>query len=116
MKNVLKAIGWFIQGLCEEFFDWSKYIVACSLSIVILFVLWHGSGVFGKIAVGSVVAFVIFGAISKVWNKFMDQKIERQRKEIIAQQAQFNKLHEDLAEMNFFAQFYSRLYSKKDSK
>jgi hypothetical protein len=116
MKNVLKAIGWFIQGLYEEFFDWSKYIVICSLSIVILLVVWYGSGAFGKIIVGLVAIFVIFGAVLKVWHNFMDQKTEQQRNRLIVQQSQFSKLHEDLAEMNFFVEFYSRMYSKKDSK
>jgi hypothetical protein len=84
MKIALKAIGLFISGVFEEFYDWSEYLVTCIICLAILVLIWHSDGVTGKIIVAVLAFLIVINAVLKVYQKLLDEKIERQRDEIIA--------------------------------
>jgi hypothetical protein len=104
MKNVLQAVNWFIQGLFEEFLDFSKRFVIGSLGVAALVFVWMNGGIGGKAAVGLMTIVIVSGAIVQVRNKIREQKVKRQRDVRIANR--IDHLSDNLGEMAAYFQKY----------
>jgi hypothetical protein len=76
MKKAFKAIGWFIQAVFEEFWDWAKFVAICTCFTIILAWAWESEGVPGKIFVGGIGLIIIINAVLKVCGKLLKEGAE----------------------------------------
>jgi hypothetical protein len=103
MKNVLQVVNWFIQGLFEEFLDFSKRFVVGSLGVALI-IIWMNGGIGGKVIVWLMTILIVSGAIARARNKITEQKVKRQWGVRIANRIDY--LNDNLGEMAAYFQKY----------